>query len=214
MKRIGAWWVPDGDTHMEDYLAAHGGEYQREHRQASLQLCDRRRIALDVGAHVGLWSRDLCVVFEEVIAFEPVAGFRQCFVRNVTADNVTLYPFALGRAPGRAAMAIAPDNSGASHIAQGPGGDAVEVRPLDDLELTDVDYVKIDVEGFELYVLEGARETLLRCRPVVTLEQKLHSATHFGIEQYAAVEYLKSLGAQVRARVIDDWILAWPPPSR
>ncbi|HKA42724.1 MAG TPA: FkbM family methyltransferase [Burkholderiales bacterium] len=209
MKRVETWWLPAGDTHIELYLQAYGGEYQGEHRRASLNACRRRRVALDIGAHVGLWSRELAEAFEEVLAFEPIAAFRQCFIRNVTAQNVTLYPFALGSAPGKAKMAVAADNSGESYITEA-GQEGVDIRPLDELELNDVDYVKIDVEGFELFVLQGARETLMRCRPVITLEQKAHSATHFGIGQYAALEYLKALGAEVRERVIDDWILVWP----
>jgi FkbM family methyltransferase len=209
MKQVGTWWMPAGETHLEHYLAAREGEYQQEHRAISLSFCRQRRVALDVGAHIGLWSRDLAQAFAQVHAFEPLADFRACFLRNVTATNVRLHGFALGRAAGRATMRVAADNSGASHIAAVGDGE-VEVRPLDALALPVIDYLKIDVEGFELYVLEGARETLRRCRPVIVLEQKAHSATHFGVEQYAAVEYLKSLGAVVRAQLLDDWVLAWP----
>lgn len=50
----------------------------------------------------------------------------------------------------------------------------VPVRRLDDLRL-DVDYVKIDVQGFELRVVRGLRETLERCRPLVLLETSLET---------------------------------------
>jgi len=209
MKQVGTWWMPADETHLEHYLAAREGEYQQEHRAISLSFCRQRRVALDVGAHIGLWSRELAQTFVQVHAFEPLADFRACFLRNVTATNVTLHGFALGRTAGRAAMRVTADNSGASHIAAVGDGE-VEVRPLDALALPVVDYVKIDVEGFELFVLEGARETLRRCRPVIILEQKAHSATHFGVGQHAALEYLKSLGAVVRVQLLDDWVLAWP----
>lgn len=208
MKRIGSWWMPVADQHLERYLKAEG-EYQRPHRLASIEACRQRRLALDIGAHIGLWSRELSAVFEEVIAFEPVEEFRQCFIKNVTADNVSLFPFALGSSAGHVQLDNPPGNSGMSHITK-LCTDGVEMRTVDSFEFEMVDFVKIDVEGFELYVLEGARQTLTRCRPVVTIEQKPHSATNYGIPQYAAAELLQSLGAVVQRRVVDDWILAWP----
>lgn len=50
----------------------------------------------------------------------------------------------------------------------------VPVRRLDELAL-DVDYVKIDVQGFELRVVRGLRETLARCRPLVMVETSLET---------------------------------------
>jgi hypothetical protein len=37
-----------------------------------------------------------------------------------------------------------------------------------------------------------------------------HSARHFGIEQYAALNFLGALGATVLKRVLDDWVVGWP----
>lgn len=212
MRKVGTWWVPDGDTHLEGYLAASGGEYQRPHRDVSLAHCRRRRVALDIGAHVGLWSRDLAAGFDEVHAFEPIGEFRECFARNVEGRNVRLHPFALGNTECHARMERGAENSGTTHIVE-LADEGVEVRALDGLALPVVDYMKIDVEGFELFVLEGARETLLRCRPVITLEQKPHSARHFGVEQYAALNYLGALGAKALRRVVDDWVVGWPEAS-
>jgi len=215
VRQAGRWWIPDREAHLEGHLAAAGGEYQQPHRARSLRHCARRRVALDIGAHIGLWSRDLARAFEQVHAFEPVAAFRECFARNVDAPNVVMHPCALGNTEGRVRLAIDEAHSGMTHVAEigDEGDEGIEVRRLDSFGLEGVDYVKIDVEGFELFVLEGARETLLRCRPVVTLEQKAHGAAYFGLAQYAALEFLKGLGAQVVQRVIDDWVLAWPEPG-
>jgi FkbM family methyltransferase len=209
MKQVGTWWVPDSDTHLAAYLASSGGQYQKPQRRVSLEHCARRRVALDVGAHIGLWSRQLAAEFEAVHAFEPVAEFRECFARNVGAANVQLHPFALGNAACRAKIEFASANTGMTRIVD-VGDEGVEVRTLDSLSLGAVDYIKLDVEGFELFVLEGAHETLLRCRPLLTLEQKGHGAQHFGVEQYEALDYLKALGAVVLGRVVDDWIVGWP----
>ena len=73
------WWFPDQDTHFAGMLAKNiqkggGPVYQQPVRQASIAHCATRKLALDIGANVGLWSRELCQHFEHVIAFEPEIG--------------------------------------------------------------------------------------------------------------------------------------------
>ena len=60
----------------------------------------------------------------------------------------------------------------------------------------------------EAFVLEGARDTLLRCRPLVLIEQKPFSE-RYGVAQYDALEYLQSLGAVLVDRVVEDFLLGW-----
>jgi FkbM family methyltransferase len=202
------WWLPDGESHMVEYMRVQPA-YQGQHRATALSYVRHFRTAVDVGAHVGLWSRDLAARFERVHAFEPVAAHADCFERNVTAANVTLHRCALGREAGFVnAEVVVPGNSGTTQVFPSAGG--LPMRTLDSFGLADVDFVKIDVEGAELLVCEGGAQTLARCRPVVILEQKKASEEYFGIGQYAARDFLVSIGAQVLARVKDDWILGWP----
>ena len=77
------WWFPDQDTHFAEMLSkniAKGGSavYQQPVRSRSIERCQHRRVAIDIGANVGLWARDLCQSFDQVIAIEPVEEFRQC----------------------------------------------------------------------------------------------------------------------------------------
>jgi hypothetical protein len=97
---------------------------------------------------------------------------------------------ALGDAPGRAALSIPVVNGAADLQWASTAKDyaayphvaveriTVEVVRLDDLGLTDVTAMKLDAEGAEYAVLRGARATLARCRPVLTME--LESATRRG----------------------------------
>jgi hypothetical protein len=73
-----------------------------------------------------------------------------------------------------------------------------------------VDYIKVDCEGYELPILTGARETILRNRPIIVVEQKLHKDTGKTKEtQFEAVDLLKLWGAKELARVRHDVILGW-----
>lgn len=207
------WVLPVSDRHFSKYLSTapkvEGRRmYQPEHINAVLEICQVRRFAADVGAHVGFWSYYLALRFRGVHAFEPSAAFAQCFERNVRAKNVVLHRVALGEAAGSVALEMVEGNTGATHVR--PGGEgSIPMRRLDDYRLEELDLLKIDVEGYERRVLEGARETLARCRPVVIVEQK-DFASRFGDERFAAAELLVSLGALKLGQVVQDLIFGWP----
>lgn len=207
------WVLPRSDKHFPEYLSqspkVEGRRmYQAQHIQQSMNLCRSRRVALDVGAHVGFWSYYLAMGFQSVQAFEPSELFASCFVRNVRAKNVVLHRVALGETQKLVGLEITPENTGATHVRL-DGSGAIQMRRLDDFALQDVDFIKIDVEGYERLVLEGGRETLLRCRPVVIIEQK-EFGLRYGDERFAATQFLTGLGAVVVHQVVKDLILGWP----
>jgi FkbM family methyltransferase len=214
MREQYGWHFPDIETHFPQMLAKNiskGGpaEYQQPVRLRSLRQVKQKRIALDIGANVGLWSRDLVQHFEQVIAFEPVAMFRECLQRNVTASNLAVQSVALGDIEGQVSMIITEGNTGHTHVdPAGTGGDTTIIR-LDSLELTNVDYIKIDCEGFEYRVLQGAKQTIQRCRPIVVIEQKPHEMYSRDYGQFAAIGLLEDWGMIRLDQVKDDWIMGW-----
>ena len=92
MREHYGWQFPDLETHLPRMLKKSvdkglPAEYQIAVRQRSIELCKKRDVALDIGANVGLWSRDLVKSFNRVIAFEPVSLFRECLESNVKGEN-------------------------------------------------------------------------------------------------------------------------------
>ena len=208
-------WFPDGEKHFPAWMEKHGeivdgrGTYQIKKLRAALEHCKQFRQAVDVGGHVGLWSMQLAKRFEGVLAFEPVRAFQQCFVQNVTAPNVILRFKALGAKRGNVLMKVDPADTGGTHVAR-EGGEIENMETLDSHSLDRVDFVKIDCEGYEHHVIEGARETLKRCRPCVIVEQKIHKlGPNFGIKGTPAVDLLVGMGAKVRREMGGDYILSW-----
>src|SRR5205814_1242528 len=102
-------------------------------------------------------------------AFEPINEHRECFEKNVPMPR-SLHAVALGVTSGWVNMETAPGSSGSTHVVSGRG--ETEMRTLDSFELNFVDFIKIDCEGYEPQVLQGAKATLERCRPCVIVEQK------------------------------------------
>lgn len=206
MKQIQGWWFPDHETELAratQVLKPEG--YQINQRRWSLEGLGSKRHCLDIGAHVGLWARDFCKEFQRVTAFEPCLEHRQCLEKNVTAENLTILPWAVGECEGTVELEIYPGRSGHTH--RRPGRD-IRLVALDDLDLTEVDLIKIDVEGFELQVIEGAQTLIRTQKPRICLEQKQQHHNN-DQDRYRARDLLKSWGARELQHHGDDWVLGW-----
>jgi FkbM family methyltransferase len=214
-KYIYGWWLPKEDQHFEGYFSqsVQVGDkrlYQPQHiDRCFYHIKNRKHTAIDVGGHCGFWSFYLGGNFKKVYAFEPVEIFRECFKKNIPHGNVELLPVALGNENGFVSMNVELENTGATHVSSNTNDlDKVELKKLDDYELTDVDFIKIDVEGYENQVVLGAKETLLRNKPIIIVEQKGFS-DRFNETQFEAIDTLKSYGAKVIDQVVKDYILSW-----
>lgn len=152
---------------------------QREQRLLFLdELVDPNRHAVDVGAWWGPWTYWLHKRAASVTAFEPNPEAAE-FLGRVSPD-ATVHNIALSNTRGTAQLHVAPvrgmDALASLHPKDIPGDAAdavtfeVETRPLDSYELQDIGFIKIDVEGHEFEVVEGAVETLQRWKPTVLIE--------------------------------------------
>jgi FkbM family methyltransferase len=204
VKQVRGWWLPDEDTHFEQYFNAQGsGEYQLQQREKALSYVDKFDFALDVGGHVGFWSKPLSEKFDKVIAFEPHQPFIDLFSLN--APKAQIIKVALGEHDGQAELTVPEANTGMAYLKQGSG---VPIKTLDSYGFRDIDFIKIDCEGYEFPIVKGASETLKRCRPVVIVEQKLHKSHTNWWGKTAAVEYMVNvLDYRVVGRVLQDWVL-------
>ncbi|MBR0672349.1 FkbM family methyltransferase [Neoroseomonas soli] len=173
-------------------------ERARGERELALvpRLARRDRVSLDIGANRGVWSEVMRRHSAAVHAFEPNPKmFRE--LARAAGPGVTVHRIALSDRSGTAELLVPRgtrgySNQGAS-LSAGKIGAAehravtVEARRLDDLDLGEIGFIKIDVEGHELAVIEGARETLRRCRPNLIVEiQEVHAGRPIG-EALAAV---------------------------
>jgi FkbM family methyltransferase len=215
MKLIEGIWFPHWDTHFEYHLKGNPkfldkGTYQFNKLKAALDMIpqNRRRTCVDVGAHVGLWSRVLAYKFETLYAFEPIFELCECFRKNVDAINVELIEQALGDETGEREM-INDDIGNSGNWRIGGVGRVTEIARLDDFNYKDVDFIKIDVEGTEFSVLKGARDALNKHKPFVLVEQKPGHAERYGYRQLDAVHYLKKIGAEVLWTKSGDYFMGW-----
>lgn len=211
LKQFGGVWLPAGETHLTAWMMKmqqhEDGHlcYQKHKLDAALALVKDFQIAIDVGAHCGLHAMRLTKRFDFVHAFEPVALHRKAFELNVTGQY-QLHPIALGESDAMVNMKSDPHSSGDT-VVDGPG--EIPMRRLDDVlgDQFGIGFIKLDCEGFELHALKGGEQLLLRCRPVVMVEQKPGKATSFGLPQTGAVEYLKGLGYRLVKEISGDFLM-------
>ena len=158
-------------------LERSGGLYQRDLAALLRRRLPPDAVVVDGGAHIGVLSvlmARLCPA-GHVYAFEPVPENHAHLVRNLEANgigNATAERVALYRDDGELTLTFDESYPGGSHV--GDGKVRVPSARLDTWArqrgLDRLDLVKLDVEGVEPAVLDGAEETLRRFRPVIVVE--------------------------------------------
>ncbi len=139
--------------------------------------------AVDVGCNRGYYSWALSKIASRVVAFEPNADLVS-FARRKLGSKVTVHEVALTNREGRETFFIPQSKRGIdSHLVGNLGNlypdqanteHQVTVATLNSFGLDGVGFIKIDVEGAEIEVIEGALETIKRCRPNILAELMLN----------------------------------------
>lgn len=135
---------------------------------ASLPFIKDKRNAIDIGCRDGEYTRYLHRDFNHVFCFDY--RHRKNFNKNVDLKKVTHFRCALGE---KNTIIKA---SGAGSITSGKIDSSnwydEQLYTLDQFNLSDIDYIKIDVDGYELNVLQGSVNTIKKYLPLIVLEQE------------------------------------------
>ncbi len=173
---------------------------------------------LEAGCYIGTHTVKLARLCApgSLFAFEPHPRFHEVLSSNVQRSslaNVQLFQQGLSDTPGNARYAwITEGNLSASGLDDNPRGcpggsgrdrameenTSVTLTTVDSLRLQKLDFIKIDVEGYESKVLNGAMETLRRCKPIVTLECWKSNR----VEEYGQIEDMDNLDSDSPLRIL------------
>lgn len=176
-------------------------------------------VALDIGGHMGTHALNLSRLVGDsgsVHVFEPQLKMFCELMINMKinhCENVTCYHRALGKEKKWVEMYQPKENfqgeykhilnEGHACVAESPSdfkGDRTWMTVLDEFNFDNVSLIKIDVEGYEMDVLRGARETIKRNKPVMIIE------IFSGPELTSRIEEIKSLGYNCFSLGGDDYL--------
>jgi hypothetical protein len=123
-------------------------------------------------------------------------------------DDAILYKIALGNHTGVVRMKRTDENTGMAHVDD--DGDVIaDIRRLDDLGLPKVDFIKIDVEGYEAEIIRGGARVIKSDKPFVVVEQK-GGEERYGGQRRDALTLLQSWGMKIGWEKSGDFGLGWP----
>ena len=183
----GRYWIPAGSRYVLPFNLA---EQKRQIYGTGDFGPHAGDITLDCGANVGVTiHEELAAGAKKVVAIEPAPENLECLRRNypneIAAGRVILVPKGVWDKEDFLTLRVDPKNSAAdSFVIQREGAVNLERVPLTtidnlvaDLKLERVDYIKLDIEGAEPRALTGAKETLAKYKPRISIAS-YHAPDH------------------------------------
>lgn len=162
--------VHNKDEHISKDIVSNNNFY--EHYALNYtrdKVAMHNRLVLDIGANIGnhsVYFSEVCGA--KVLAFEPNDKNYAVLCRNSAGRAIIPLRILVGNGGEYACKEIHPENMGMCKYA--PAGAGERAHAIDDLNLDDVALIKIDVEGMEREVLDGALKTIERCSPAIMCE--------------------------------------------
>ena len=183
----GRFWIPDGSDYVLPYNLS---EQQRKIYGIGNNGPHSGDIVLDCGANIGVTIREeLEAGAQKIAAIEPGPENLECLRRNfpqeIASGRVIIVPKGVWDKEDLLTLRVDPTNSAAdTFVLHREGSVDVSQIPLTtidhlvkELKLERVDYIKMDIEGSEPKALEGARETLKKFKPRISVTT-YHEADH------------------------------------
>lgn len=182
------------------------GNHEPEIANLMIKYIKSNDIVLDIGANIGYHSMLMSKCVGEngkVIAFEPVPEMQEKFIENLklnSFNNIHLEKIALSDTIGNIKFYadFINDTGGSSAIKIRDDMKEIEVgvKTLDSLNITKVNFIKIDVEGYEWNVINGAKNIIERNKPIIVLEyspvfyEKYDKSHSHKILEYLITDYI------------------------
>jgi FkbM family methyltransferase len=135
------------------------------------EFVDSKNVMIQAGGNAGFYVKRYSELFSKVYTFEPDPLNFYCLNLNVTSPNVYKYQAFLGDTHSCKSLinTYSSLGHGGSHVNNNSIGNIPTLK-IDDLNLETCDLIHLDIEGYELFAVLGAVETLARCKPTVCLE--------------------------------------------
>lgn len=197
------WMAPSGDLS----TPVHFDTVTKE-TAALLNYVEGHDVCIQAGGNIGLWPCRYAKEFRQVLTFEPCAENLHCLRHNVEhLGNVIVFGDALGDVCGPVEVKHIerkPVSYGARYVEPSEHGDVMQIR-LDDMIIEgDVDFIHLDIEGRELFALQGMEGTISNHEPVIALEH--HTLDQMAVPVDAAANWLLERGYEIAEKFKFEWV--------
>lgn len=161
------WWWQKIDT---GALKGPLTDWNCSHYQKYFEHCTDRKTVVTAGGNMGLHTRAYAEMFEKVYVFEPDLRNFAALVRNCQYENVYFFRAGLGAEPGWGKINPGAETNTGTHRIEAEAQGHLPIMTVDQLGITDLNLLQLDVEGYEHHVIAGAEQTIGRCKPVIVAE--------------------------------------------
>jgi FkbM family methyltransferase len=205
------FYVDDVNDFIKNRVIKRGGTWEEYIHDQFKKYVKPGSVALDIGGHIGTHTLNLSRLVGDngqVYVFEPQPKMFCELVINMHLNgrkNIKFFHNALGAEEKWIKMHIPPEAwtaiYGSTLINEGHGtvsldtevsGDPAKMIRLDDLHIDNISVIKMDVEGFEMEVIRGGKETILRNKPVLIIEIFKDDYTLDRIKEIVSMGYVAS----------------------
>ena len=165
------------DEHFISHMVSHGEGWDNDIIDYIISISDNSKGMIDVGGEIGTYTIALAEHFKTITTFEPNLENYIVLKNNLSLNNIKnvyLYNSAIGSDFGFCNMITKHNNI----VDVGEGN--IKISPLDSFNIENCQFLKIDVEGHELEVLLGAKQTINRNKPIIYLET--HPTIRYNID--------------------------------
>lgn len=181
LQNYNGWYLPTYCDHFHSTIGENNmqNNYQSRCDKEVFSRTPHKRTAIDIGGNVGLMARRYANVFDHVHSFEPVKENYSCLQFNTEdLENVTVYNQGLGEVKKEVEilLPLSVKSCGSWSILdfknneEEKRSETININTLDSYNFKDVDFMKLDIQGYELQVLEGAVETIREYKPTLLIE--------------------------------------------
>jgi FkbM family methyltransferase len=199
---IDGWVWPAKDRNCWDWL-----QTEKDLPELISNLCSEKSVVIEAGGNAGFYVKKYSEIFDTVYTFEPDNLNFYCLSQNVREKNVIKIQSCLGDARKTVSLSSSKKNTGAYSVDTDVNG-IIPTLLIDDLHLEKCDLIHLDIEGFELFALKGAIETIKRTKPLIALEWMNHG-DKFDASDNKIEEFLETLGYKSIKKIYHENIFAY-----
>lgn len=197
--------VIENDSHLTKWIKECGRLDHDGNIQTLVNMIPIGKAAIDVGASIGDHTIAYLRKAAKVYAFEPNPVAFDCLVHN--CPKAVSYNVALGSEEDALYWISSAPNYGASFLTKNHqlyNSLKVNVKTLDMFYLDNIGFIKVDVEGWEVEFLKGAKDTIKRNKPILCLEVNSGALVRAGTSSDELISLIESYGYKTKPVTIFD----------